>query len=1235
MTETSIPGFVLDVIAQLRRRDLSLGPEDIASLRQGLQSGYGWDSPQHLIDLCVLLWAKSRHEAEIIRAAFARIDLSHLSPMTWAESGPAPSPDDPLGPPGEDAVLPAEPPKASPLPGLPTLPTPRRSERDRRLVLSAQYPLSERVITQAWRRIRRPVRAGPPVDLDISATINRRISQAVVTPPVLIPRRRNTANLVIIVDDGGSMSPFADYVQYVCRTIEAAGRLDRITTLFVHNTPGPSPDRALLTDTPDMSAPELTTVLRRVRPLQQGTLSLLASGQERVTLSAVLNRIVPATGIVVFSDAGAARGRVDPGRLVDTIAFLKALRGGSTPPVWLNPVPQDQWYATTADILRRHTPMFPLTKDGMDHAVSILRGGTVPVFDTRAGARPRRMPDHHLVRSLQRPSGEGDWAQRLFDRLTDDLRELASHAAVPVIVNSQLVHLLRINFFLDPPKSLPHETEAQLLLSPIFRDIGDGQYEIEPDLRNVLLRHMHKRYGIRRLRAVADLLWQYTDRTHVWHDQPELERAQQLTALNLLDPPAAAAWLDTAQISAGAGGGLSSAWFVAIRRQFERHPDPTVTAAANISEALDTLTHPAESNRQTAVAAVANLTLLPEVDSADVISGLTQLIRRQLCSPESPAAMGRDVRDAFSVLSRLNNATDLFLQGLRIRDADLSGINLRGADLRDSWFQSCSFADADLRNAQLNSARLEKVNLNGADLRGADFSEATLYQVDIANTVLNPVDLEAVGVTFFQALQRESPDDIQQYVETAPTPAGSVPLIPGEDSPEQSEEFSFYFFLSCARPDANDNPFMYRFFRDLRHEVRVRSGLPRAEDVGFIDTTSILPGTDWPKELASALAKCRTFVAICSPTYFASEYCGREWSFFAERQRASQRPDSKPALIPIMWVPVVSPPPTLSALQHNIPDFDESYSRYGLRFLLQLSRNRDHYQKFLVTLASHIVSVAETYPPLPSREIPRLPDLRSAFDEPGQAGSGTGYLRIPQNVSEPLAAAPAADSSRMDRSGEIDRSGSPGPRYVTFVVFAATVEEIKGSRTNISSYGSSFDGWTPFWPYSARRLCVTAQSVAASLGMTSRVVSAKRVEVLTEILDESRRRNQLVCIIVDPWSAGLAQFRSCLQAYDRRNEPTVSLMIVWPTDEETRTNETRLQLNVEETLRNNFIRGSKSFSNDLTGIASRALHTDQQGPSAAEERFKLTLAIMLTEAQASVFRSGTHFRRSARIVPPE
>ncbi len=197
-----------------------------------------------------------------------------------------------------------------------------------------------------------------------------------------------------------------------------------------------------------------------------------------------------------------------------------------------------------------------------------------------------RQPVEHLV--------------ELTEELGPDLVELAAHASVAVALSPELVHLLRINFFLDPPaRLLPYPTEWRLLLSPLCREIGDGLYEIEPDLRNGLLQRLVAGHGRQRLRDVATLLWQYCERSP-WPDYPELERAQQLAALSCLDPYEARAWLNKEEPAEE--DSVERRWFVAMEQEVE-----TLEAAASTAAGLP------QVDPGRLVAALARLDFAPQI----------------------------------------------------------------------------------------------------------------------------------------------------------------------------------------------------------------------------------------------------------------------------------------------------------------------------------------------------------------------------------------------------------------------------------------------------------------------------------------------------------------------------------------------------------------------------------------------------------------------------------------------
>ena len=76
------------------------------------------------------------------------------------------------------------------------------------------------------------------------------------------------------------------------------------------------------------------------------------------------------------------------------------------------------------------------------------------------------------------------------------------------------------------------------------------------------------------------------------------------------------------------------------------------------------------------------------------------------------------------------------LSGANLRSANLSGANLSGADLR-----SANLSGANLRSADLRSANLSGANLSGADLRSANLSGANLRSADLRSANLSGANL--------------------------------------------------------------------------------------------------------------------------------------------------------------------------------------------------------------------------------------------------------------------------------------------------------------------------------------------------------------------------------------------------------------------------------------------------------------------------------------------------------------
>ncbi|MBI3822614.1 MAG: hypothetical protein HY289_08040 [Planctomycetes bacterium] len=361
-------GPLLDLFYELRRRNLVLGVSEYLAALEALALGFGIGSRAELCWMCQALWSKSPEEHEqvvlavdqTLPAAITQSELDELSRQADEELRKRAGDSEPTAAPKPDA--PVEAPKqeiAEESPGQVELAPvatasadtpllPRSAEDARRgggahFDLIGELPVPRRYIKRAWRYVRRMQRVGPAVELNVEATVTRRYREGVLVAPVLVPRRRNLASVLLLVDEGGSMVPFRPATAALIESARQSG-FSRVDVCYFHDVVAARVYR----DPGLRTAVPLDVVLR---PFAGG-------------------------GVLIISDAGAARRRCEEDRAEKTRQFLASMRPMAPRIAWLNPVPPSRWPATTAEFIRRsaNVPMFPFERGGLDSAMDVLRG---------------------------------------------------------------------------------------------------------------------------------------------------------------------------------------------------------------------------------------------------------------------------------------------------------------------------------------------------------------------------------------------------------------------------------------------------------------------------------------------------------------------------------------------------------------------------------------------------------------------------------------------------------------------------------------------------------------------------------------------------------------------------------------------------------------------------------------------------------------------------------------------
>ena len=359
---------LLDLFTRLRRDyDLPIGVDDYLLALDALRGGFGLGSRAALEATLATLWTTSPAEAGLLRRVLGEVlaedTIRGAAPPTPPPVTPPPI-TPPPGPPAETSSPLATPtPASTPAPAGPpasagvvlnVIQAARRDAADDLAPAHARYqapneylPVTRRQMKQSWRHLRRPRREGPPVELDLDATVARIGREGVFRAPVLRPRRRDHAALVLLIDQDGSMVPFHALSRQLLATAARGWRLGGPGAYYFHDYP----EGYLYRDPARLDGVRLLT-------------ALAALGER--------------TPVLIVGDAGAARGRLDPERIAGTARFLTALRRAVRHVSWLNPLPNARWPGTSAAGIASLVPMFELSRAGLDAALAVLRGRYQP-----------------------------------------------------------------------------------------------------------------------------------------------------------------------------------------------------------------------------------------------------------------------------------------------------------------------------------------------------------------------------------------------------------------------------------------------------------------------------------------------------------------------------------------------------------------------------------------------------------------------------------------------------------------------------------------------------------------------------------------------------------------------------------------------------------------------------------------------------------------------------------------
>jgi uncharacterized protein len=207
------------------------------------------------------------------------------------------------------------------------------------------FPVTAQQMQQSWYSLRRSTREGLRLELDVAATIEQTKRLGKFFYPIQRPRVNKSGQLVLFIDQKGSMQPFHSLSGLLVETALKSGCLEKTGCYYFKNYP-----RGVLYNDPQFQTESsVEEAIKRFNP----------------------NRTV----VLIFSDAGAARGNFLLRRIHKTFDFLEQLQQHSQALAWLNPVPQNYWQGTTAKAIADANilKMFPADYSGFQNAIGVLQ----------------------------------------------------------------------------------------------------------------------------------------------------------------------------------------------------------------------------------------------------------------------------------------------------------------------------------------------------------------------------------------------------------------------------------------------------------------------------------------------------------------------------------------------------------------------------------------------------------------------------------------------------------------------------------------------------------------------------------------------------------------------------------------------------------------------------------------------------------------------------------------------
>jgi len=214
--------------------------------------------------------------------------------------------------------------------------------------------LDVRQMQLALRKLRSYARTGGEEELDLEGTIDATAKNAGELEVVTRPPRRPNTRVILMMDVGGSMDPFAHLCSRLFSATKKSTHFKELKTYYFHNC-----IYGHVYETERFTDPVRVT-------------DLLHEHGAHYKLILVGDALM--APYELFSPGGSIT--LDGGERVEGITWLMRIQKHFRRSVWLNPEPVRYWNGNTIEAIRNVYDMYPLTLEGLGDAMTqLMRGG--------------------------------------------------------------------------------------------------------------------------------------------------------------------------------------------------------------------------------------------------------------------------------------------------------------------------------------------------------------------------------------------------------------------------------------------------------------------------------------------------------------------------------------------------------------------------------------------------------------------------------------------------------------------------------------------------------------------------------------------------------------------------------------------------------------------------------------------------------------------------------------------